>query len=104
MGVKLPKVIAWLKFRLEPHMLQTVRNLEANKVEFNTLEQLYNKCRGVPVPVGLGTSLHSRTKPRSCVCKCNNVLLCNVRTRQDRWSPGRSASLEKIYALLTPKP
>jgi len=47
----LPKVIAWLKFRLEPHMLQTVRNLEANKVEFNTLEQLYNKVVVKFIPV-----------------------------------------------------
>ena len=43
MGVKLPKVVAWLKYRLEPHMQQTVRNLEAKKVQFETCEDLYNK-------------------------------------------------------------
>ena len=51
MGVKLPKVIAWLKFRLEPHMLQTVRNLEAKEEKFLTLEQLYNKVCVKFIPV-----------------------------------------------------
>jgi len=51
MGVKLPKVIAWLKFRLEPHMQQTVRNLEAKKETFNTIESLYNKVCVKFIPV-----------------------------------------------------